>query len=85
VAGVLIVDYWVIRKKELVLPDLYKPSGAYRYRGGWNLNAVIATVAGFGIALLGAFWEPMRPIYHWSWFVGFGVSGGLYWALMRKG
>jgi NCS1 family nucleobase:cation symporter-1 len=84
VAGVLIVDYWVIRKKVLVLPDLYKPVGAYRYRGGWNAHAVVATLAGFGIALLGAFWEPMRPIYHWSWFVGFGVSGGLYWALMRN-
>jgi NCS1 family nucleobase:cation symporter-1 len=68
----------------LVLPDLYKPVGAYRYRGGWNAHAVVATLAGFGIALLGAFWEPMRPIYHWSWFVGFGVSGGLYWALMRN-
>jgi NCS1 family nucleobase:cation symporter-1 len=84
VAGVLIVDYWLIRGKELVLPDLYKQTGAYRYRGGWNLHAVVATVAGFGIALLGAFWEPMRPIYHWSWFVGFGVSGGLYWVLMRS-
>jgi cytosine/uracil/thiamine/allantoin permease len=25
----------------------------------------------------------MRPIYHWSWFVGFGLSGAIYWALMR--
>ena len=83
VAGVLIVDYWVIRRKELVLRDLYTVTGAYRYRRGWNLHAVVATVAGFGIALLGAFWEPMAPIYHWSWFVGFGVSGGLYWVLMR--
>jgi cytosine/uracil/thiamine/allantoin permease len=28
------------------------------------------------------FWEPLRPIYNWSWFVGFGVAGGLYWVLM---
>jgi NCS1 family nucleobase:cation symporter-1 len=84
VAGVLIVDYWVIRGKELDLPALYTTDGAYRYRGGWNYAAVVATVAGFGIALLGAFWPPMRPIYHWSWFVGFGVSGGLYWVLMRR-
>jgi NCS1 family nucleobase:cation symporter-1 len=84
VAGVLIVDYWLIRARELVLPDLYVPGGAYAYRRGWNPAAVIATLAGAAVALMGAFWPPMRPIYHWSWFVGFGVSGGLYWVLMRR-
>ena len=84
VAGVLIVDYWVIRRTELDLRSLYTETGVYRYRGGWNPAAVIATVAGFGIALLGAFWSPMAMIYHWSWFVGFGVSAGLYWLMMRR-
>ncbi len=83
IAGVLIVDYWILRKTELDLRSLYVPDGAYRYRKGWNLAAVWATLAGAGIALLGAFWEPMRPIYNWSWFVGFGLAGGVYWVLMR--
>jgi NCS1 family nucleobase:cation symporter-1 len=84
VAGVLIVDYWVIRRTVLDLRSLYTETGVYRYRGGWNPAAVIATVAGFGIALLGAFWPAMAMIYHWSWFVGFGVSAGLYWLMMRR-
>jgi len=83
VAGVLIVDYWILRKKELDLASLYRPDGAYRYSNGWNMAAVWATLAGAGIALLGAFWAPMKPIYDWSWFVGFGLAGGLYWVLMR--
>jgi len=83
VAGVLIVDYWILRKKELDLASLYQPDGAYRYTNGWNLAAVWATLAGAGIALLGAFWAPMKPIYDWSWFVGFGLAGGIYWMLMR--
>ncbi|MGE0868508.1 MAG: NCS1 family nucleobase:cation symporter-1 [Kofleriaceae bacterium] len=83
VAGVLIVDYWVLRKKRLDLRSLYVADGAYRYSNGWNLPAVYATLAGTIVALLGVFWEPMRPIYDWSWFVGFGLAGGLYWALMR--
>jgi cytosine/uracil/thiamine/allantoin permease len=29
------------------------------------------------------FWAPLRPIYDWSWFVGFGLAGGLYWVTMR--
>ena len=84
IAGVLIVDYWWVRKTELDLPALYTPEGPYTYKRGWNPNAVIATLMGFTVALLGAFWEPMAPIYDWSCFVGFGLSGGLYWLLMRR-
>jgi NCS1 family nucleobase:cation symporter-1 len=84
IAGVLIVDYWVIRKKQLDLTSLYSVGGAYTYQGGWNMKAVGATLVGFTIALLGAFWSPMAPIYDWSCFVGFGLSGGLYWLLMKR-
>ncbi|MGE0550782.1 MAG: NCS1 family nucleobase:cation symporter-1 [Kofleriaceae bacterium] len=83
VAGVLIVDYWILRKKQLDLRSLYVEDGAYRYTNGWNVPAVIATIAGTAVALLGVFWDAMRPIYDWSWFVGFGLSGALYWVLMR--
>jgi len=83
IAGVLIVDYWILRRTELDLPSLYTPDGAYRYTNGWNIPAVVATLAGAGVALLGAIWPPMRPIYNWSWFVGLGLSGGLYWLMMR--
>jgi len=81
---VLIVDYWILRRTELDLASLYTPHGAYRYTNGWNIPAVVATLAGAGVALLGAIWPPMRPIYDWSWFVGFGLSGGLYWVMMRS-
>jgi nucleobase:cation symporter-1, NCS1 family len=83
IAGVLIVDYWILRRTELDLRSLYRADGAYRYQNGWNMAAVIATLVGAGVALLGAFWPPMRPIYDWSWFVGFGLAGGIYWALMQ--
>ena len=83
IAGVLIVDYWVIRKKTLDLRSLYVRDGAYFYKNGWNMAAVIATVVGTGVALAGAFWEPMKPIYDFSWFIGFGLSAGLYYLLMR--
>lgn len=84
VAGVLIVDYWILRKTKLDLRALYTLDGAYRYKSGWNMNAVFATLLGAGVALAGAFWSPMRVIYDWSWFVGFGLAGGSYWVLMRS-
>ena len=36
IAGVLIADYWLVRRKNLNLGDLYRAGGAYRYAGGWN-------------------------------------------------
>jgi NCS1 family nucleobase:cation symporter-1 len=84
VAGVLIVDYWIIRKTRLDLRSLYTPDGAYRYNGGWNPAAVIATLGGMACALPGAFIDSMAVVYQWSWFVGFFVAGGLYWLQMRN-
>jgi len=83
IAGVLVVDYWIVRRTKLDLASLYKSDGAYRYLGGWNLPAVAATLAGTAVALLGKFWPPMQPIADWSWFVGFGLAGGSYWLLTR--
>jgi cytosine/uracil/thiamine/allantoin permease len=81
---VLIVDYWILRKTKLDLRSLYVSDGAYRYDNGWNMAAVWATLVGAGVALLGAFAPAMRPIYDWSWFVGFGIAGALYWGLMQS-
>jgi len=83
IAGVLIVDYWLLRKRTLDLTSLYVPDGAYRYRDGYNLAAIGATLIGAAVALAGMFWDPLRPIYDFSWFVGFGLAGAVYWALMQ--
>jgi NCS1 family nucleobase:cation symporter-1 len=58
IAGVLIADYWVIRKTDLRLADLYRPSGIYRYASGWNWRAVAALLIGMFVALGGAYNAP---------------------------
>jgi NCS1 family nucleobase:cation symporter-1 len=55
IAGVLIADYWLLRKTHLHLAELYKPRGFYRYLGGWNWRAVVALFVGMFIALGGAY------------------------------
>ena len=46
IGGVLIADYWILRGRELSLPDLFKMDGRYSYSGGVNSKAMIALVAG---------------------------------------
>lgn len=80
IAGVLIADYWVIRKTRLALEDLYLRDGVY---GAWNPRAVIATALGCALAWAGLVIPPLKPLYDYAWFVGFGVAFLAYVALMR--
>src|SRR5262249_31920776 len=82
IAGVMIVDYWIIRRKQLVLRDLYLPQGAYTFTGGWNIWAILATLIGCFFAWGGLVLEDLRPLYKYAWFVGFGVSGLVYGVAM---
>jgi nucleobase:cation symporter-1, NCS1 family len=75
IAGVLIADYWILRKRKLNLADLYLPEGEY---GGWNMPAVAATLLGCALAWGGLVVPFMRPLYDYAWFVGFAVSGVAY-------
>jgi nucleobase:cation symporter-1, NCS1 family len=84
IAGVLIADYWIVRRTQLQLEDLYLQQGAYRYTAGWHLPGAIATVAGCAAAWGGLIIPALRPLYDYAWFVGFGVAAGAYLALARE-
>ena len=83
IAGVLIADYWIVRRKMLRLEDLYLTDGAYRYSGGWHTAGVAATLIGCAAAWAGLVIPTLRPVYDYAWFVGFGVAGGVYLTLAR--
>ena len=80
IAGVLIADYWLVRKKELRLADLYRTRGVY---AGWNWRAVAATLLGCFFAWIGLIIPTFRVLYDYAWFVGFGVAFLVHWALMK--
>jgi NCS1 family nucleobase:cation symporter-1 len=92
IGGVLIADYFVIRGRVLDLKGLYKKDGPYWYRNGWNPAALAALLAGIfpnlpgflhevGLARVGPF---LAKLYHYAWFVGFGVSFAVYVGLMLR-
>jgi NCS1 family nucleobase:cation symporter-1 len=83
VAGIMICDYFVVRRRTLLLDDLYLRNGAYEYSAGFNWSALAALALGAGTALIGLVVPALRPLYDYSWFVGFAVSFVAYYGLMK--
>ncbi len=95
VGGIMIADYYFIRRKSLILNDLYSYSGIYRYQNGFNPKAVWAlalgilpNVPGFlvQVTLINRenIWPWVTQLYNYAWFVGFFISGMVYYTLMNK-
>src|SRR5271157_2165702 len=82
VAGIMICDYFVIRRRVLQVDDLYLRGGVYEYSRGFNWRAVFALALGAGTALVGLVAPALRVLYDYSWFVGFAVSFGAYYMMM---
>jgi nucleobase:cation symporter-1, NCS1 family len=84
IAGVLICDYFIVRKKLLLVQDLYQRNGRYEYQGGFHWQALAALAAGAGVAFVGLVVPPLRILYNYAWFVGFLVSFLVYFAMMQS-
>lgn len=84
IAGVMIADYFIIRKRVIFTDDLFKRGGAYEFSGGFNWRAIAALAAGILVALIGLKVPALHTLYQYAWFVGFGVSLFVYLALMPR-
>ena len=83
VAGIMICDYFVLRRRVLVLNDLYLRGGAYEYSSGFNWAALGSLTLGAATALVGLVVPALRTLYDYSWFVGFAVAFVTYYGWMR--
>ena len=84
IAGIMIADYFLVRRTRLDLVSLYRRRGAYEYSNGVNPRAIVALAAGISVALCGLAIPALRWLYDYSWFVGFAVAGAVYLVSMRR-
>ena len=84
IAGIMIADYFIVRKRNLNLEALYQRGAAYEYSGGFNIKSLVALALGVSVALVGLLLPSLRWLYDYAWFVGFVVSASVYCVLMRK-
>ena len=96
VGGILIADYWVLRRRLLSTPDLFDVNGRYRYSNGINYKAMGTLVVAMLPVIPGFLRAAMTPggqvtsptwldsIYSYAWFVTFTISFVLYLLLMSR-
>eukprot|EP01030_Chromulinospumella_sphaerica_P016589 gene16589-16405_t len=84
--GVIMVDYWLIRKGRIDVPQLYSedPNGAYYYSHGVNLRAVAAFVPAAVIAIVLALLPGFASVSPFSWLFGAGIAGVLYLLIAKR-
>jgi NCS1 family nucleobase:cation symporter-1 len=95
IGGIMIVDYYFIRKQYLVVDELFNPKGIYSFKNGFNTAAIVALILGILPSVPGFFTTikviPLETfpswisqLYNYAWFIGFVVSGIVYKVLMRS-
>jgi NCS1 family nucleobase:cation symporter-1 len=94
IGGIMIADYFVYRRRQLDVPALYSLKGEYTYHGGFSIVAIAALLCG-ALPSLPGFLATVKLIdgsavpvfllglYHYAWFVGFGIAFIVYLAGRR--
>lgn len=92
IAGIMICDYWLLRRQQLNLRELFDPAGRYAYGGGVNWRALAALIIGIAPCVPGfidaatgsRIVAPLffKTLYTYAWFVTFAIGFVLYWLLM---
>jgi nucleobase:cation symporter-1, NCS1 family len=95
IAGILICDYWVLRRRRLDLYDLFQLRGRYTYDGGFNWRAIAALVVAIAPVVPGFLRAATTPggqvaapglfdqLYTYAWFVTFAIGFVVYYLLMN--
>ena len=92
VGGIMVADYFLVRRRELVVDDLYRRGGQYEFSAGINWKAMLALAIGVAVNVPGFLAEAVpglkdsvpgfwRTLYTYAWFVGFLLSGAIHYAL----
>ncbi|MBH9578476.1 NCS1 family nucleobase:cation symporter-1 [Inhella proteolytica] len=95
IAGILLVDYYLLRKAELKVDDLYRRGGAFEYSNGWNWKAVMAFALGVlpclpgYLAVSGVIAKDSIPplllgLFDFGWFFSLAVAGAVYYLTAKR-
>ncbi|ATA19254.1 NCS1 family nucleobase:cation symporter-1 [Gibbsiella quercinecans] len=84
--GILVVDFYLIKRSNIHVDDLFNatPSGRYWYRNGFNPKAIMALLPSVAIGLAISFTPGLHDVANFSWFIGVLLGGGCYRYIARQ-
>ena len=84
--GVIMADYWLVRRGRVNVRELYteEPTGEYHYRRGVNPRAIAALVPAAAVALAIAFVPALNALSEFAWFFGAGLGAIAYWLIADR-
>jgi nucleobase:cation symporter-1, NCS1 family len=81
--GIIMADFYLLKKRAIDVDELYRERGAYTYRRGWNPVALQAFFPAAVVAIVLALVKAFHDVAPFSWFVGAALGAGLYMILNR--
>ena len=86
IAGIMIVDYYVIKNKKVINKDIFSSNkdGAYYYSGGWQVKSIYSLIIGFVFASATIWHAELRFLQPFSWIIGAFFSSITYYLLASK-
>lgn len=78
ITGILIADYYLVRRQRIDVAELYRVTGRYRSTKGFNLVGLGVLAAGVGLSLAGEETPGIHGLYQYSWFVGLAFGFVVY-------
>ena len=86
IAGVMLIDYYVIKNKKVINKDIFSSNkdGAYHYSGGWQIKSIYSLFIGFIFASATIWNAELRFLQPFSWLIGAVFSSITYYLLASK-
>jgi len=83
--GIMMVDYYFVRRGRVVIDDLFRtdPTGAYYYRRGVNPRALWVFIPTALVSAVIALWPPLGVVAPFALFIGGAVAAVIYYFVMR--
>jgi Cytosine/uracil/thiamine/allantoin permeases len=86
IAGIMIIDYYIIKNKEVINKDIFSSNieGAYYYSGGWQIKSIYSLIIGFIFASSTIWNIDLMTLQPFSWIIGAFFASLTYYLLASK-
>jgi len=84
--GILIADFYLVKKQRVIVDDLYTMDhkGAYWYTNGYNPRAIMALIPSAIVPIICVLTPSLGGFANFTWFIGMGCGLVIYWTISDK-